>query len=86
MHVDVYDTYATAADGGLLHFDFYVLAGTEISEVERLIHGFVGGADPEIEAERRCANLLMSDPGILIVLKAHGSSLQPLRRTARRVA
>ena len=86
MHVDVYDTYATAADGGLLHFDFYVLAGTEMSEVERLIHRLIGGADPEIEAELRSANLLVSDPGILVELKAQSSSLQPLHRTARRVA
>ena len=86
MKVDVYDTYATAPDGRLLHFDFYVPSGSSQSEVGRLAHIYVGGKDPEIEAERRLASQITRDPTIMVALRSEGFSVQPLLTLARRAA
>ncbi|MCA9125078.1 MAG: DUF2024 family protein [Planctomycetales bacterium] len=86
MKVDIYDTYATAPDGRLMHFDFHVPAGTSQRDVERLAAKHVGGTDPEIEAERRVTNVLTQDPSVLSMLKGEGFIMQPLHSVAKRAA
>jgi len=86
MKVDVYDTYATAPDGSLMHFKFHVPEGTSHSEVVRLAQIYVAGEDPEIEAERRYTNLVTRDPSILIDLRRNGFSVHPLHSAAERAA
>ena len=86
MKVDIYDTYATAPDGRLMHFDFHVPAGTSQRDVERLAAKHVGGTDPEIEAERRLKNVLAHDPSVLAHLEREGFSVQPLHSVAKRAA
>lgn len=86
MKVDVYDTYATDPNGRLLHFEFYVPAGTSAFEVERLAHLHVGGMDPEIEAECVRKNVLANNRTAMNVLVVRGFSVQPLLCPKNRAA
>ena len=54
MVIDCYDTYATAHDGSILHFDVVVAAGTLKGIVEHVAAQFAGGHSPEVEAELSC--------------------------------
>ena len=76
MRVDVYDTYATGPTGCLIHIDFVVPAGTTSFEVERLVHAYVGGIEPEIEAECVGKGTPARDEEMTTELNQQGFSVQ----------
>ena len=85
MLVDVYDTYATAPCGTLLHFEVSLPAGTTPEAAARIAHEYVGGTDPEIETEltRRNANLHETAQWEVIRdLQQDGYAIMPLKRQA----
>ncbi|EMI54863.1 DUF2024 family protein [Rhodopirellula sallentina] len=86
MKIDVYDTYATALDGTILHFDSLVPAGMRQNEVEQLIHDFVGADDPEIEIALdrwKSSGQTPIAPGTLAKVERCGFAVVPLRRIGR---
>ncbi|MCS7465398.1 DUF2024 family protein [Stieleria sp. ICT_E10.1] len=81
MKYDFFDTYATDPDGTVLHFDAIVPAGTSQRVVRRLIHGYVGGDDPEIEIQRnrwKSSGHGRIDVAALAELQQHGFAVVPL--------
>lgn len=81
MIVDVYDTYATAPTGVILHFEAILPAGATQAEASQRIHDYVGGSDPEVEMEWT-SRRLCSDAEVLRELRRCGLctvSLNPLR-------
>ncbi|MCA9031573.1 MAG: DUF2024 family protein [Planctomycetaceae bacterium] len=81
MIVDVYDTYATAPAGTLLHFEAIVPTGTTLDEARRLVHDYVGGVDPEVEMEWSSQRVYRDPRAIQELQQAglHTVSLKPLR-------
>ncbi|MCA8991904.1 MAG: DUF2024 family protein [Planctomycetaceae bacterium] len=79
--VDVYDTYATAPNGAVLHFEAVVPTGTTLEEVGRLVHEYVGGVDPEIEMEWTAQRACRAPRAIRELQQAglHTVSLKPIR-------
>tara|TARA_R110002049_G_scaffold285698_4_gene466968 strand:- start:86343 stop:86666 length:324 start_codon:yes stop_codon:yes gene_type:complete len=85
MMIEVYDTYATSAEGKLLHFDAIVRAGTCQQDVKRRIQDFVGGDDPEIEIELKrgpspgqaCTPWNVADHTVVDNVKRWGLAIRP---------
>ena len=83
MKIDVYDTYATASDGRILHFEALVRSGMCPQEVEKRIHAFVGAGDPEIEMEFdrwKSSGHAAVNPAVLAIVERDGMAIVPLIR------
>lgn len=88
MVFDSYDTYATARDGSLLHFDVVVAAGTLKVIVEMVAAQYAGGHSPEVEAEfslRTSALQPTISPEYQTAVKRRGFAIA-LRTSRRKVA
>ncbi|MFG0254312.1 MAG: DUF2024 family protein [Rhodopirellula sp. JB053] len=86
MKMDVYDTYATASDGTILHFDSLVPAGTCRTEVEQFVDDFVGAPDPEIEIALdrwKSSGQFPIAPTAIAKVEQCGFAVSQLRRIAR---
>jgi hypothetical protein len=86
MKIDLYDTYATAPNGTLMHFHMMVPAGVSRHQVLTLIHALIGGDEPEIEAEHRGAGFVACHPTVRDSLHTRGYHISPVRSGSMKAA
>ncbi len=89
MKLDVYDTYATASDGSLLHFDVFVVAGTPVHTVSQVAHDFARCDDPEIEMELnlwKSSRIDSVDAEALVAVHRKGFAIVPLSPRQKKAA
>lgn len=76
MEIDVYDTYATYADGQSLHFDVFLQAGSEASAAEQAARQWLealreGGESIQLSSTCFCHSEPAS-PEVIDSIKAKG--------------
>jgi len=76
MKIDVYDTYATYADGQSLHFDVFLQSGSDASTAEQAAKQWLealreGGESIQLSSTRFCHSEPAS-PEVIDSIKAKG--------------
>lgn len=89
MKLAIYDTFATAPNGAILHFEVFASATALPTVVEPLVARHIGGADPELEM-LRCGELQLGpslDEALIVQeVKQDGIAIREIEFRRRKLA